>query len=56
MKIGDCTEVGLLIDTDLEQYGGNSENSGFSCENGRLTTDLKPFSGKILKGISKNPF
>lgn len=49
VKIGDCTEVGLLIDTDLEQYGGNSENSGFSCENGRLTTDLKPFSGKLFK-------
>lgn len=46
VKIGDCTEVGLLIDTDLEQYG---ENSGFSCENGRLTTDLKPFSGKLFK-------
>ena len=49
VKIGDCTEVGLLIDTDLEQYGGNSENSGFSYKNGRLTTDLKPFSGKLFK-------
>ena len=49
VKIGDCTEVGLLIDTDLRQYGGNSENSGFSYKNGRLTTDLKPFSGKLFK-------
>ncbi len=48
VKIGNCTSVELLIDSDWDKFGGGSQKSEFSFCGGKLTTDMPPYSGKLF--------
>ncbi len=49
LKIGEYSHIRLIMNSDWEQYGGNSANdSDFTVENGILVTDIAKYSGKLF--------
>ncbi len=48
VKIGNCTSVELLIDSDWEKFGGDTHESEYSLCDGRFTAYMPPYSGKMF--------
>lgn len=49
VKIGECCDAYLLINSDWQEYGGKTgSETGFSIKNDRLETDIPPYCGKLF--------
>ena len=50
VRIGEEYKAELLIDSDDQLYSGTTPHGStkFSCENGRLSMDIPPFSGRMF--------
>ncbi len=48
VEIGEYTAAELLIDSDWEQFGGETADSGFSLTEGKLVVEMPAYSGKVF--------